>query len=73
MYFGDHPPPHFHAVYDEYEAKVSIASLKVVEGTMPRRALRLIKTWGVMHRQELLVNWDRAQRRESLAKIEPLP
>src|SRR5438067_954253 len=26
MYFKDHPPPHFEAVYGEHEASVSIAS-----------------------------------------------
>ena len=32
IFFGDHPPPHFHAVYGEHSAKIDIdtlASLKV--------------------------------------------
>ncbi|MFN5872966.1 MAG: DUF4160 domain-containing protein [Aphanizomenon sp.] len=24
IFFGDHPPPHFHAVYGEYNALVGI-------------------------------------------------
>ncbi|MEG4225733.1 DUF4160 domain-containing protein [Microcoleus sp. N9_B2] len=24
MFFGDHPPPHFHAVYGEYNALIGI-------------------------------------------------
>jgi hypothetical protein len=24
MYYRDHPPPHFHAVYAEYEATINI-------------------------------------------------
>jgi hypothetical protein len=32
MYVRDHPPPHFHAVYAEYEAWVSIETGEVVEG-----------------------------------------
>jgi hypothetical protein len=27
IFFGDHPPPHFHAVYGEYSAKVDIETL----------------------------------------------
>ncbi|MEG4235076.1 DUF4160 domain-containing protein [Microcoleus sp. Pol11C3] len=26
MFFGDHPPPHFHAVYGEYKALIGIES-----------------------------------------------
>ena len=35
MYFGDHPPPHFHAVFGEHEAVLSIATLAVVGGSLP--------------------------------------
>jgi len=28
MYYDDHPPPHFHAIYGEYEAKIAIAPLE---------------------------------------------
>jgi hypothetical protein len=39
MYFGEHPPPHFHARYGGSEALVSIADLSVLEGSLPPRAL----------------------------------
>jgi hypothetical protein len=42
MYFNDHPPPHFHARYNEFEAVIQITPLEVLEGSMPRRALGLI-------------------------------
>jgi hypothetical protein len=32
MYFLDHPPPHFQAVYGEHEANVAIATGEVIEG-----------------------------------------
>jgi hypothetical protein len=32
MYFLDHPPPHFEAVYGEHEANVSIETGEVIEG-----------------------------------------
>jgi len=27
MYWDDHPPPHFHALYGEHEAQYNIATL----------------------------------------------
>jgi len=32
VFFGDHPPPHFHAIYGEYNVLVSIESLEIIEG-----------------------------------------
>jgi hypothetical protein len=32
MFFGDHPPPHIHAIYGEYNASISIESLEILEG-----------------------------------------
>ncbi len=41
IYYGDHPPAHFHAVYGEEVAKVAIETLQIIEGTLPQRALVL--------------------------------
>lgn len=38
VFFGDHPPPDFHAIYGEYNALVSIESLEIIEGDLPSRA-----------------------------------
>jgi hypothetical protein len=32
MYFVDHPPPHFEAVYGEYDANIAIAIGEVLNG-----------------------------------------
>jgi hypothetical protein len=40
MYWDDHPPPHFHAIYGEHEAQYNITTLDVVNGVLPRRATR---------------------------------
>ena len=45
MFFNDHPPPHFHARYGEFEATVGIGALEVIEGQLPRRALNLVQEW----------------------------
>lgn len=72
MYFDDHPPPHFHAYYGEHAAKISIETLDVTEGHLPRRALALVLEWAFEHRVELQENWERAAAHESLIRIEPL-
>ena len=45
LFFGDHPPPHFHAIYGEYNALISIESLEVIEGDLPNRAEKLVMEW----------------------------
>src|ERR1051326_3915199 len=54
MFFNDHPPPHFHARYGEFEATIDISTLDVLEGQLPRRALNLVQEWAMIHRGELL-------------------
>jgi hypothetical protein len=72
-YFGDHPPPHFHAKYGDDQAQIVIATGEVLHGSLPRRALRLVQEWTELHRDELVADWERAEREEPLVSIEPLP
>jgi hypothetical protein len=61
MFGRDHPPPHFHAVYGEHEAFVSIETGEVIEGALPQTAARLVKTWTLARQDELRKNWQRAR------------
>ena len=72
MYYDDHNPPHFHVFYGEYEAQVSIDTLEVIKGKLPKRALALVLEWAVEHRNELREGWRLAELHEPLDKIEPL-
>jgi len=72
MYWRDHPPPHFHAIYAEHEAEVSIDPLEIIDGSLPRRARRLVLEWARQHREELIANWERARTDQPLIPIEPL-
>lgn len=72
MYFDDHSPPHFHAIYAGNEAQISIDSLELIEGTLPQRALGLVLEWGEIHRRELRENWEKAAAHEPLSSIQPL-
>jgi len=71
MNYSDHQPPHFHAWYGEYKVIVSIQN-GIVKGEMPARALNLIFEWLGLHREELMRNWEKAQNKQVLDKIEPL-
>ena len=73
MFFGDHPPPHFHVVYAEFEARVELETGELLDGNLPPRAAALVREWAAMHRDELRSNWSRAARSESVRPIEPLP
>jgi hypothetical protein len=72
MFFDDHSPPHFHALYGEHEILIDINTFAVFAGHLPPRALGLVVEWTTLHQDELLNNWERAQAQEPLSKIEPL-
>jgi len=42
MYYDDHGPPHFHAYYGEDMALISLETLEVLQGRLPRRAMSLV-------------------------------
>lgn len=69
MYYQDHAPPHFHAIYGEHEAVVAIASGDVMEGELPRRASRMVVEWWAAYQNELAENWGRARAGEPLNDI----
>jgi hypothetical protein len=72
MHYRDHAPPHFHAVYGDYQAAIEIDSLDFIEGVLPRRALALVVEWAILHRRELRANWNRARLGQPLRPIRPL-
>jgi hypothetical protein len=72
MYFEDHLPPHFHAVYAGEEVVVRIDTLEVLAGAFPRRAMALVLEWAQLHRVELADDWERAERLQPLEPIPPL-
>ena len=72
MYWQDHNPPHFHAIYGEFEAQVRIDEGSVLAGELPGVAARLVKEWANMRRSELMEDWERAQVPEVLMPIAPL-
>jgi hypothetical protein len=72
MYFADHPPPHFHARYAEFEALIRIDDFRVLRGSLPPRVFGLVVEWATMHQDELRDAWQRARDGEPLRGIAPL-
>jgi len=72
MYYDDHNPPQFHALYGENEAWINIHTLAVFHGGLPARALGLVVEWASLHQDELRQDWELARKQVRLEKIEPL-
>lgn len=73
LYFRDHFPPHFHAVYGEFSVEITIKDLRVIAGGLPKRAMALVTSWARIHRAELLTEWEKAWNGVRPDRIEPLP
>ena len=69
MYFSDHAPPHFHAIYGEYDAEIEIPSGKVIDGWAPNRVLRLVRQWARLHVRELEHDWQLVREKGALRQI----
>ena len=60
MFFiqSEHQPPHFHAVYGDYNGIFEIETLEMLEGDLPVRAKRLVVEWAQNYQTELKRIWD---------------
>jgi hypothetical protein len=72
MFFDEHGPPHFHVVYQDYNAVIDIETLEIKEGRLPRRALGLVLDWAELHQEELRANWNLIEQGRALNDISPL-
>lgn len=52
LFFGDHLPPHFHAIYGEYVGLFNIDTLEMIEGDLPNRAVKLVIEWAMIYKTE---------------------
>jgi hypothetical protein len=58
LFFADHPPPHFHAVYGEHVGLFSIETLEMIEGDLPNRAKKLVLEWADTYKGDLREMWE---------------
>ena len=72
MYYDDHPPPHIHVKYNEYQARFAIETGALISGNMPERARRLVQEWIELRRPALTENWRRMEAGQQMERIEGL-
>jgi len=72
MYFDDHNPPHFHAIYCGDEAQIGIEPIEILNGSLPGRAASMVFEWAAIHQRELMLNWHRLQTEQLSQRIDPL-
>jgi len=72
MYWNDHLPPHFHAEFGDNRILVDIINGTVIKGVFPFKQLKLVLAWCEIHRDELLDNWENAEKHLNFNKINPL-
>lgn len=72
MYYADHQPPHFHALYAGWRATIAIDTLAFIEGELPPRARGLVIEWATLHQDELREAFRRAAAMEQPQRIAPL-
>lgn len=72
MFWQERGPPHFHALYAEHEALIDVRDLRVLRGSLPRRAMALVLEWAADHREELMEDWYLCSQLRSPKPIQPL-
>lgn len=64
----EHNPPHFHALYGEYNGTFEIETLKMTEGDLPPKAQALVREWAQQYIPDIMKMWET----KTLKKLPPL-
>lgn len=64
----EHNPPHFHAVYGEYNGEILIETGEMREGDLPIKAQQLVKEWWSVHKDSIMEMWNT----KTIQKLPPL-
>ena len=64
----EHNPPHFHALYGEYNGIFNIETLEMFEGDLPNKAQGLVKEWAKRYQSDIMNMWNE----KALKKLPPL-
>lgn len=63
VYSREHPPPHFHALYAEFEELIVIDSLETYAGKLPTIQRKKVIEWAKDKQDFLLENFRRLNPR----------
>lgn len=70
--WDDHNPPHIHVEYGDYNAAIDIVKIELFKGSLPNKQLKMVLGWTALHQEELLENWELAQKQITPFEIAPL-
>lgn len=68
---GKHNTPHIHAIYGDDEIVVALDG-EILEGSFPKKQMKLLEAWMAIHEDELRANWSMLSAGDGYFKIEPL-
>jgi hypothetical protein len=74
MFFKDnqkHYKPHIHVVYNDEDVVVSLDG-EILDGSLPRKQMRVLWGWLEIHEDELYKAWNKVVNGHNPDKIEPL-
>lgn len=57
LYYNDHMPPHFHAIYAEFEVLIEIETLNIYRGELPKSQQKKVMKWAKAHQNQLKEIW----------------
>jgi hypothetical protein len=66
VYFDDHNPPHFHAIYNDYEELIIIPSLETLRGSLPPARKRKVIDWAIENMNLIVGKWNEFNRENRL-------
>ena len=69
FYADEHPPPHFHAVFAEYKAQISILPVRLLKGNLPPAKLSLVLSWAEVRTEILLNTWHTVLAKKRPEKV----
>jgi hypothetical protein len=67
-----HKMPHVHVIYKGRESVFSVSRGLLLEGSLASDKIKLIQSWIGIHKDELIVNWELAEKGKPLFKVKPL-
>ncbi len=63
IYAREHPPPHFHVLFAEYEELIVIETLETYIGYIPASQRKKVIKWAELQKELLLKNFKRLNPR----------
>lgn len=70
---SQHKKPHLHATYQGHEASFDIENGDIIEGPdFPPKKAALVRSWIIIHHDDLLANWNLLSTDGTFFKIDPL-